>query len=121
MSYLNPLSRDTLPRLQSAEPRSHLVEPLSARRIRALEEELAVYKRLHSAPPGILRHNDYDSGNQTRRAVAEVMCTVFFFKSKKVKHYMLYIYYTLIRRTSNGRRHFKFNSHIKGHKNRVKA
>ncbi|XP_025105886.1 coiled-coil domain-containing protein 170-like [Pomacea canaliculata] len=72
MSYLNPLSKDTLPRLQSAEPRSHLVEPLSARRIRALEEELAVYKRLHSAPPGILRHNDYDSGNQTRRAVAEL-------------------------------------------------
>lgn len=83
MSYLNPLSKDTLPRLQSAEPRSHLVEPLSARRIRALEEELAVYKRLHSAPPGILRHNDYDSGNQTRRAVAEVMCTVFFLIEKK--------------------------------------
>ena len=65
MSYLRPLETDSLP---------HLNETTSARRIRALEEELAAYRRGNTPRAGILKYAEYDSGSGsvTRRAVAEV-------------------------------------------------
>lgn len=66
MSYLRPLETDTLPLLN---------DTARARHLRALEEELAAYRRPNSTPsPGILKYGDFDlnSGSQTRRAVAEV-------------------------------------------------
>ena len=65
MSYLRSFDSDTLPHLNS--------ESQSARRIRALEEELAAFKR-NTPRTGILKYSEFDGGNGsiTRRAVAEV-------------------------------------------------
>jgi hypothetical protein len=68
MSYLRSLDTDSLPQLHG--------ETQSARRIRALEEELAQFRRSGTPPPrqGILKYSEFDGGNGsvTRRAVAEV-------------------------------------------------
>lgn len=66
MSYLRTLDKDSLPHLHT--------ETASARRIRALEDELAGYRRVITPrPAGILKYNEYDgNGGITRRAVAEL-------------------------------------------------
>ncbi|XP_076463456.1 coiled-coil domain-containing protein 170-like [Babylonia areolata] len=63
MSYIRPLETDTLPHLSG--------EGTNARRIRALEEELAAYRRGNTPRSGILKYGDYDSGS-SRRVVTEL-------------------------------------------------
>lgn len=76
MSYLRPLEPDTrLPLLNN--------ETASARRIRALEDELASYRRGGTPRAGILKYNEaYEGGNQTRRAYAEMQDQIKQFREE---------------------------------------
>ncbi|XP_076442383.1 coiled-coil domain-containing protein 170-like [Babylonia areolata] len=75
MSYIRPLETDSLPLLN---------ESASARRIRALEEELAAYRRGNTPRFGYLKYSEYENGGGsiTRRAVTELQEQVKVFREE---------------------------------------